>query len=367
MLLTLEIQREGVRLLEQKASPPAADAGGGLAWLGSLPIASLPLGRYELVVHARQGEAGADESLPFEVIARAGSTGAGAPVAATTAAAPAPPTASATTQEPAKNDAHAELARVLQLAGQYVTTYASAFRDLVAEEVYEQVQETQLFTQTRRRTRADIVFVALEGAFPWGVFRDVFEVDGRPVRDREARLERLFKQGGASALEQTLAIRSESSRYNIGLARSVNEPTLPLMFLLPANQPRFRFWGHGHKKVGEVEGLEVSFEESARPTLIRDDHGEDVPSEGRFWIEPATGTVLKSEIILALRYEARARSGDLSAPKGWITVEYRPEASLSIWVPSDMKEGYPAGRARARYTGYRRFGVETTETIRGPQ
>jgi hypothetical protein len=36
----------------------------------------------------------------------------------------------------------------------------------------------------------------------WVAFRDVFEVDARPVRDREARLQQLFTDTPAQAIEQ---------------------------------------------------------------------------------------------------------------------------------------------------------------------
>jgi hypothetical protein len=244
------------------------------------------------------------------------------------------------------------------------------FGNLVAEEVYDQTEERRAEGGwLHRRTRADIVFVALKGAFPSGSFRDVFEVDGHKVRDRQARIEKLFVQQGASALDQALAIRTESARYNIGLGRTVNEPTLPLMFLHPANQQRFRFRARGHKKVSGIEGLEVSFEEVARPTMVRDRGGEDMPARGRFWIDTDRGTALRSETVLDLRYEAASvmdRTMLENNPRGWIAVEYHPEPGLSIWVPFEMMEGYPGTQGRARYSGYRRFSVDTMEIIRVP-
>ena len=138
------------------------------------------------------------------------------------------------------------------------------------------------------------------------------------------------------------------------------------MFLHPVNQQRFRFRAEGHKSVSGIESLEISFEEVARPTMIRNDQGKDLPANGRFWIDPDRGTMLKSEMVFDLSYEAASVMGRRSperSPKAWIAVEYRPEASLSIWVPSEMQERYPYTRATAWYSGYRRFSVGTTESF----
>jgi hypothetical protein len=361
--LSLEVQRDGKSLAKLAPDTPAPDDRGRLAWLGSLPIASLPPGSYRILVRARQGSAEAEAETAFDVIAR---------TSALTPAGPSPRSAAAPAGE-----AESELARTLRRAAKYVTQYARRFSDLVAEEVYDQRApgpgQPLGGLGGRRRTRADIVFVTLNGAFPWGSFRDVYEVDGQAVRDREARLEKLFRRKGVSALEQAGAIRAESARYNIGVARTVNEPTLPLMFLLPSNQQRFQFRARGHKKIAGTNGLEVSFEEVARPTLIRDQRGKDLPAKGSFWVG-ATGVVLKSRISLELSFGAASLDSTRGAslyrsnnPKGHITVEYRPEPNLSIWVPSEMTEWYPGTEARARYSGYRRFSVETTETLQRPK
>ena len=79
-------------------------------------------------------------------------------------------------------------------------------------------------------------------------FRDVFEVNGRPVRDRDLRLQALFLDEVRLAVDQALEISQESARYNIGqVKRTVNLPTIALSFLHPLNQHRFAF-----EKIGEL-------------------------------------------------------------------------------------------------------------------
>src|SRR5262249_3088557 len=160
------------------------------------------------------------------------------------------------------------LAGLLARAGEYVAAYSKTFSDLVAQEDYRQELHTQDLRSQRRYSRADLVFVDLPGVLPWATFRDVYEVDGPKVRHRSAGLERLFP--GAkddSAAARAGAILAESSRFNLGpVQRTVNIPTLALLFLHPDNQPRFAFERKGKGRVDGREAVELALVERARPT-----------------------------------------------------------------------------------------------------
>jgi hypothetical protein len=79
----------------------------------------------------------------------------------------------------------------------------------------------------------------------------------------------------------------------------------------------------------QTEVWVVRFEERQRPTIIRDHRNRNVPSQGRFWIEPATGRVLLSEMI--------AEHPDVRAQ---ILVSYQSEPLLDLFVPVEMRETY---------------------------
>ena len=267
------------------------------------------------------------------------------------------------------------LAEILLRAGRYVVDYEVVFRNLVAEEASTQWADPlgtsrEGLDPARRQVRSDIVFLVLPGPLRWGCFRDVFEVDGQRVRDREARLEKLLLgEGDASSVERAKAILAEGSRYNIGARRTANIPTLPLIFLHPSNQGRFRFELKGHRRFHDREGVEVRFVETARPAFVTDFASGDLPSSGSFWIVPETGAVLRSDVT----YEFPPRRAT-----AWNGVEYRPEPGWSILVPAEMRERYknlpeavylefgPPTEATNRYSHYRRFTVSTDETIVSP-
>ena len=138
----------------------------------------------------------------------------------------------------------------------------------------------------------------------------MFEVDGRPVRDREDRLTRLFLDPSASASAQLRAIAEESARYNIGrIQRTVNIPTLALVFLRTENQATVTFTltnrttpalmlgvpGFDGDNVTKAQSADfaampvgtrvVAFKEAKKNTLIRGAGNKDLPAEGRFWID----------------------------------------------------------------------------------
>jgi hypothetical protein len=81
----------------------------------------------------------------------------------------------------------------------YVERFDREFGSMVVEERYEQTLRRVAGTgvpggETRRVLRSDFLLVNVPGQ-GWMPFRDVFEADGRRIRDREDRLTALFLSG----------------------------------------------------------------------------------------------------------------------------------------------------------------------------
>jgi len=271
------------------------------------------------------------------------------------------------------------LGAVLARAGAYVADFHRQLSSIVAEERYVQDWRAVWTGSNRRGTadlahrelRSDLVLVKPDAAPDWLQFRDVFDVDGIPVRDRSERLTRLFLEPSRSAESQISRIREESARYNVGdIERNLNTPVFALKFLMPANQPRFRFKRTNDRAtaaIGETpdrtgafristEVWVIQFEEVRRQTMIHTRNNKDLPAKGRFWIEPATGRVLMSELVAENR-EIR----------GTIDVSYQSEPLLGLLVPIEMRERYEGRRnnslieGRATYGRFRQFQVNTDE------
>src|SRR5471032_2071022 len=226
---------------------------------------------------------------------------------------------------------------VLDKASDYVTVYERTFVGVVAEETYRQEirggttrSDARGFPveaqNVRRDLKSDILLVRASAGDRWMQFRDVFEVDGKPVRDRAERLARLFLQPSASGQRQVEDITAESARYNIGgVNRNVNLPVLALTVLEPQNRAWFSF--KGSRKSGGV--FELEYQEERGGTLIRTTGDQAMPSRGRFTIDIATGRVLVSQMI--------AENGSLRAQ---IDVTYASEPAMGVFVPREMREKY---------------------------
>ena len=259
---------------------------------------------------------------------------------------------------------------VMARATAYVKRFEKDFAGIVAEEKYEQIsRQGGRFDQfgsihhdadKRRVFRSDLLLVKPETSESWLQFRDVFEVDGRLVRDRNDRLAKLFLSPDAATSKQVQRIKAESSRYNLGsIQRDINIPVLALYVLKEEKQFRFLF---NHVETADDERTDgawaVDYREVGAGTMIRTNNAEDLPIEGRLWIDPATGRVV--ETIL------RAQSKLLKAS---IQVDYGPEESLGMLVPRSMHEEYrqftDGGGVTgvATYSNYRRFQVKVDEQM----
>ncbi len=112
------------------------------------------------------------------------------------------------------------------------------------------------------------------------------------------------------------------------LSRADLIPRLAFVFLHAANQPRFEFTRSGNRTIDGVKTREVRFKEVARPTIIRASDGKDAPSEGSFWIDPATGEVLMSRI----------RNADSSSLSLVQTLTFRRDEATGLRLPASMEE-----------------------------
>ena len=252
----------------------------------------------------------------------------------------------------------------LEKAADYIYSYKRDFVGIVAEETYRQTvtgppagRDSRGFpldgARERRGLKSDILYVRTPDADRWLQFRDVFEVDGKPVRDRAERLAKLFLQPSRSVQKQAQDISAESARYNIGgVNRNINLPVLALSVLETESRPWFSFTGTRKKDLWEIE-----FREERGGTLIRTNGEQSMPSHGRFTIEASSGRVLSSDLI--------AESATLKAR---IEVTYAPEPAMALLVPREMREKYESKdgsviEGRASYAKFRRYQVTTDEKI----
>lgn len=245
-----------------------------------------------------------------------------------------------------------DLKAILASAAKYLDSYGKTFSALVAEEQY-----TQTSTQSRpdrRVLQSDVIDLNL-GDSTWIQFRDVYKVDGKPVRDHESRLKDLFLNPDADVSSEAQRIADESARYNLGVRRNINVPTMALTYLDRSNQYRSVFDDETGETVGGRNAVSIHFRETGPVTLIVARLAQPVPASGRFWIDPTSGEVLRTQLQCVV--------ADPDAPlSGVITVSYAVDPAARILVPVVMDEEWQhdneIDRGHADYSNFRVFSVD---------
>jgi hypothetical protein len=200
--------------------------------------------------------------------------------------------------------------------------------------------------------KSDFILVQLgmdgEG---WMPFRDAFEVKGKKLRNRADRMLKLFLNNDKDAFEKAARLNEASAKHHLGnVARTINIPTLGMMLLHPRVNERFEFTDGGEEHIAGRIVRRANYREMARPTLIKTTRGRDLALNGVIWIDPFSGAVVKTEMNAAD-----------PAVRCQVTVTFRRDEALEMWVPEKMDEYYKATLAiddilaTATYTNVRRY------------
>ncbi len=246
----------------------------------------------------------------------------------------------------------ASLDSVLDRFRTYLTTYSETYSATVAAEHYEQNDFVQWV-----RLESEFAMVRVPGALEWLGFRDVLRVNGRDVTRRRDRLADLFTNPSGLSLGMATRIAEESARFNIGrVRRTVNNPATVLELLAPRHHGRIQWSSAGEDRIGAIRAKVVRGVEQTRPTIVRSTDGRDEPFEGRVWIDPANGTLLRAAL--------RIRVSQHYSESLELDVTFAYEKDLQMWVPARMDELYQLGAQHAQtgtatYAGYRQFVVQS--------
>jgi hypothetical protein len=243
----------------------------------------------------------------------------------------------------------------------YVARFELEVTALVAEEHYAQYlsrRGANAENNWTRELRSDYVLLKPADTLPWLGYRDVFEVDGKPVRERDARIVEILGTTRPDSLERAAAFALEGARFNLGPERTINTPTLPLQFLSRHHAGRIV------ARAGRVDRRNdrgtITFVEPNAPTIVRTPDGQDVWSRGEVTVRLSDAAIVRA--IVRFRFP-RALARDESM----IEVEYADVDGIPVPVPVRMIErlAVPAGTrasGEATYSNYRRF--QTSARIR---
>lgn len=235
----------------------------------------------------------------------------------------------------------------------YLDAYEPKLSALIADEDFRQrttvLRGRSIITLEHRRLRSDVGFLRLPGRLGWLAQRSVRVIDGSPVAEGELRLETTYASAGAALLARAKAVADGNARHNLGHARSINVPTLPLELLGRQHRQAFDAKVEGPARVGGRDTLRVSFLERPPGSIVAYDDTRAATAEVRAWIAVSDGALWRADV----RLHPPDRRGDHE-----IRVEFAADPRLGMLVPRRLQErveSRPPMEGTAAYRNYRRF------------
>jgi hypothetical protein len=236
---------------------------------------------------------------------------------------------------------------VVARVDRYLSEYGTQLENVVVEETYHQRALGGGGLNLLRTLHSDYALTFVSGRQEWLGYRDTFEVDGQPVRDRDDRLRRLLASGGTNQARQ---ISELNARYNLAsdrFARTINTPTLALELLQPRYRNRFTARRIGSVALGGGLGWVLAFTERRRPTIVRTPQGRNRASRVELLVDPQTGAIHRTTV-------------SWDGVQGSIVVEYGEVTDMPVPVPVSMRERFTIGPGDeinddAAYSNYRTF------------
>lgn len=243
-------------------------------------------------------------------------------------------------QSPSRNE-------VLKRVADYVKRFVDVFGNVVAEEEY--VQQFRGARQ-RHRLKSDFLLVAYPGnATLVMTFRDVLEVNGKPVGGKDDRMTRLFLQPFDDAVRRAREIQSDGSRQSLGES-PLADPLAVLGFLQEFYQKDFHF-----SLGGRARSLGPDIRELSMVRVVIGPRLSQRPFRARAWVSEVTGEVVKTELNF----------------QRLTTTTFRSDPRFQIHVPAEMNDENPLGRngtvlGTVTYGNFRRFEVRTESAVAAP-
>jgi hypothetical protein len=273
----------------------------------------------------------------------------------------------------------AQIEELLDKASALSDRYKSLFRDLTAEEkrVFELYDKKTGEIEYRRQTVSDlIVYASQHDSEKFAEYRNVREVDGRPVKKQLERAEKLFDRVSKadSPGKELERVNRESARYD--LDTQFTGYTIFNAFATWSKLRRFfKYEFAGRERLGDQELVVIRFEQTEFVENLFGLNHYRKPNvtgplmRGQYWIDPQTGRLWRDRHEIFFRDNARPRTFKaIEADYDFTT------GDQGIWLPrrilfqyfnplkSDKDfpvEMFLSVRITSEYGPFRRFEVKT--------
>ena len=222
-----------------------------------------------------------------------------------------------------------ELTNVLAKAADYHEDYRVRVSGTSLDESYTLAQLMPGRTVMPVRFMSDLVLLNVGGRIL--ALRDPYSVDDVSLRPRTPRILDLLVNPTTERWERAQAYAEEQQfRFLFDLIVALNDPTVALQFISREMQPKCTFKLEKRESIDGIPVIRVGFKETRTPgekLLLGTPNNAD--ASGRFWIDPATGAILKTELWATSRQESVV-----------VNVTYAKDPALDLWVPRKMNETY---------------------------
>jgi hypothetical protein len=253
----------------------------------------------------------------------------------------------------------------------YMAECATTIPALVATERYQQTAHIARH-QEQRTLVSDFGIIRVMETGEWIGFRDVLQVDAHDVDNAMGMARSLLLNPNSPVEARAAAVMNGSATYNLGQRRTINNPAIAFELFDPQNRPRLRFSGLTQTTLNHERVIQLSFQETARPTIVRTAAGADVPLTGQMSIDTVSKRPVLIEINTVHYALQSAHPPQTIVERGALRLTFANNSDVNAWVPESFTERYtsqgtPVEWGTAEYTNYRRFRVQTDEQLVAPK
>ena len=221
------------------------------------------------------------------------------------------------------------LADLLARAAEYHASFTARASGVTLDEHYIFIQVVAGRMQTPVHFLSDVVLLNVNGRMIG--LRDPYALDNVPLRERKPRIVELLREPTLSSWDRAQKHAAESHfRFISEIVLALNDPAVALRFISREMQPTLTWKFEGMKKVDGVEVASLGFKETGtRETRYSLGTLGNAAASGRFFIDPSSGSVRKTELWV---------NSDTEAVVTTVTyAEYKP---LDLWLPQKMMQNF---------------------------
>jgi hypothetical protein len=275
----------------------------------------------------------------------------------------------------------AQLEELLDKASALCDKYRALFRDLTAEErrVFELYDERTGKIERQRQSVSDlIVYASLRDPNKFAEYRNIREVDGKPVKNQIERVEKLFERVAKadSVAKELDRITRESTRNDFD-TQYTNFTIFNAAATYKELRRLFKYEFAGRERLSGQDLVVVRFEQIGfRKDLFGLRHYEKLNvtgplMRGQYWLDPQTGQFRRERHEIFFRDNAQPRTfkaieADYDFTAGEQGIWLPQRILFQVFDPLKSDKGFPVEmflnvRMTSEYGPFRRFEVKARQ------